>query len=458
MPANMEMRTVKKECINPAFLKERKKRSFSIFYDNGVTPGSSSNNCGERPNLVRFNQSFTSLGWVIGLGTVGVSDVIGPYSSWSNQLNGWKDFGALHDPYGSTHAFNFQPAPTWRSWTIDGCHPEAQYGPWAIQRDDGCIFTVFPIAKTADVISKIYCLDSVDCDGNPKTDCFEKNESGEYVSIDTPDDLDCYMPCDYKFEPVIMPDAVSDCISQPPVILCDRNDGVDTAFVLIITDCGEERIRERYTLDSYNNAQTPDDLVEYEPTGTILTESKEPYTEPPAEPVNEVIESREVCLDVGGGVVLNAYAIVCISKASTTLVRYEDGFGNTVEGTPVTCTCDAVDVVPSDGIGDPLGDQTVCASRKLGADFTSNATGSATHTSGSLYDTNGAVDAWSGTFTVTDSSGATHVFTDGQTVTGLASGATQSVTFTGQVEWSDAGETYRCPVTDKAISANFTVQ
>lgn len=127
---------------------------------------------------------------------------------------------------------------------------------------------------------------------------------------------------------------------------------------------------------------------------------------------------------------------------------------NVLIGDPDTAECPCSS---GDSLGDPLGDQTICASRKMGADFTSGAAGSATHTLDSLYDTNGAVDAWVGTFTVVDSANVTHTFTNGQTITGLASGSVTSVSFTGQVEWSDGGTTYRCPVTDKLISAGFVV-
>ena len=130
------------DCVTPANLVCKKKRTYSIFYDNGITPSSSSNSCGTRPNLVRFNQGFTSLGWETGVGLVGVGDDIGPYTGWTPQLTGWFTFGDTHDPYSSVHAFNSQPAPTWRSWTIDGCSPDAQYGAWNLQRDDGFEYKV----------------------------------------------------------------------------------------------------------------------------------------------------------------------------------------------------------------------------------------------------------------------------------------------------------------------------
>ena len=113
----------------------------------------------------------------------------------------------------------------------------------------------------------------------------------------------------------------------------------------------------------------------------------------------------------------------------------------------------------SSEVNPPIGDPVVCANRKLGADFTSNAPLEATHTLGSLYDTNGVILAFNGSFVVTDSLNNTHSIDNGQTVSGLSPGPTQQVAFTGEIHWTDPvlGE-FRCQVTSKLISANFTVQ
>ena len=110
-----------------------------------------------------------------------------------------------------------------------------------------------------------------------------------------------------------------------------------------------------------------------------------------------------------------------------------------------------------DGLGPPLGDQLACQSRKLGTDITSTSAGTVNHTVGSLYDGAGPV-LWVGSFMVTDSAGNAFPLSDGGTATGLASGQTQQVAFTGEIEFVLDGETFRCPVTDKPISANVTVQ
>lgn len=161
----------------------------------------------------------------------------------------------------------------------------------------------------------------------------------------------------------------------------------------------------------------------------------------------------EICLDVDG-TVLNAYAIRLVTESATTLLRYEDGLGSTVVGTPTECTCDAVDVISDNG---PIGDPAVCLSRKLGADFTSANAGEATHTLNSLYDTDGPIIGWTGTFNVTDSASTIHNFANGQTVSGLASGTATTITFTGNIHWTDGTTEYRCDVVDKAISAQFVV-
>ena len=272
------------DCVTPANLVCKKKRTFSIFYDNGITPSSSSNTCGERANLVRFNQGFTSIGWETGAGLVGVGEDIGPYTGWGDQLTNWFGFGESNDPYSSTHAFNFQPAPTWRSWTIDGCNPDAQYGVWNLQRDDGCEYKVYPLKKSADIIEKIWCLDTVDCQGVPTTKYYQQNEDGStYTEVEAPENPECYVPCDYVFPSVIMEGSVSPCETKE-YTLCDNFNGVQTQFVQLVTTCGSQKIIERYTLQSYNTATSPDDLVEYNVQGDIVVcGTNDPFVEPEPE-------------------------------------------------------------------------------------------------------------------------------------------------------------------------------
>lgn len=108
--------------------------------------------------------------------------------------------------------------------------------------------------------------------------------------------------------------------------------------------------------------------------------------------------------------------------------------------------------------GNPSGDQLECASVKMGSDINSTATGNAVHTLNSLFTSFGPVNSWSGSFNIVDSAGNSHVLNNGQTITGLSSGSTQSVSFTGWINWTDgSGNTFECPIS-KFISANFIVQ
>lgn len=103
-----------------------------------------------------------------------------------------------------------------------------------------------------------------------------------------------------------------------------------------------------------------------------------------------------------------------------------------------------------------LGDQTICTGPKLGATIFSSATGNAVH-QGDVYGPPGNLTDWDGYFVIVDSAGTSHTIQRDTTITGLASGQTQSVTFIGWIEWNDGNEGfYRCPI-DKLISANFTV-
>jgi len=117
----------------------------------------------------------------------------------------------------------------------------------------------------------------------------------------------------------------------------------------------------------------------------------------------------------------------------------------------VTCEGDDDDDAP------PAGDETRCATEKLGADINSTAPGNAVHTTGSLFTGSGPVTVWSGSFTIVDSASVSHTLPDGGTITGLAAGSTTSVNFVGTYDYVEDGETFRCTV-DKLISANFVVQ
>lgn len=731
-------------------------RKIKVGYDNGITPGSSSNDCGSRPNFIRFNWDMEVVSWEVNGQLYGAGHQFTGITGWTPQLQAWADFFNLYNPNHTSNggcaeaAFGFKPSPTWRFTEITDCDPRVVYGPLILRRlSDGCIFTVYPIdTLKEDTINKFKRLDTYDCD----TQCIEST----YFDINTGKEVEpeccpkCFVPCGYKFEDYTSGE--SPCVSNIYDTLCDKlEDDTLIPYVIILTDCGTVRSREVYTLDSYLNAATPDDLVEYTPVGTPVDCNTGLPFEEPDPPIEEctkvelcypVLKTEDACfekteqlciglsefsgddcgndpsnytvpcnmvgsiwfepcnggapidiLDVeyshefsngtqlltspttgnqwtipvnatgiispGGCCVLDTddnlivpisfkvrinhegevwtwesdYSLelnsggsgggnldaefkinychtrVCylgkpseiidcgtgllanlddldeidcdsikpnpildklceiadllvVEDCETTcesqpfcvrgfdyqdLETWEDGsmewvvngnasidqpsaqdngnksswYTNLIAnvnsnagwsmtvaedtsstnqgdkvvfqfvgpcaselvavrngGDTLTITVDADGVAtgtftengndicsdcfpdcPSGGGGndDPIGDPTICASRKIGADFNSALSGTATHTLNSLYDTDGPLIAWNGTFVVTDSSGTNHTFANGQTMTGLSSGATQQVSYTGLIHWSDGTNEYKCNVTDKLISANFTV-
>lgn len=314
-------------CVTPADLECIKKRTFDFVYDNGFTPGSSTNNGGERNNFVRFGWTFTSRGWETGAGLKGVGDAIGPYTGWSDQLTGWSTFGNNNDPYNSISAFNFYGSPTWRGWSVTGCNPSAKYGTWAIQRDDGVTFKVYPTLYT-EKIERIYRSHELDCDGNINTRYWEINPDGlTYTEVPVPDDIECFVSCDYIFEPVILEGAVSPCETKE-YTPCDRVDTLDSSqdvqFVLLVTNCEGVITRERYTFDSYNNATSPDDLVEYTVVGDlVICGTNEVFVEPEPVVVIEECDKYEICING----IKSGWQVKTISTDGVIITHYEDENG-----------------------------------------------------------------------------------------------------------------------------------
>lgn len=64
----------KDRLVTPACVK---KRNFIVGYDNGLTLNSVTNECGERANLIRFNQDFEVLGWMVNGSEVGAGQTLG---------------------------------------------------------------------------------------------------------------------------------------------------------------------------------------------------------------------------------------------------------------------------------------------------------------------------------------------------------------------------------------------
>lgn len=255
------------------------KRTICLGYDNGNTPGSSFNTCG-RQGFVRFDWAFTVLGWDVNSGTVGEGDPLGPFPSWTPQLQGWSDFFNANDPNANSNAaFGVLPAPTWRYSKITSCEPEACYGALRLQRDDGCLFEVFPLFAEATFEQVYECKNS---DGS--FTYYREDENGDRQKIDKPDDWSCYRPKTYAWKPFIKDGAESSCETQVFDNLCDTGVEPNVNFVAVIDDCDGSRTTTNYTLESWLTAEAPDDLVEYEPVGEIQViagnGSKTPF-EPP---------------------------------------------------------------------------------------------------------------------------------------------------------------------------------
>ncbi len=478
------------------------KRSYTLGYDNGVTPGSSTNDCGARVNFIRFSWPMEVVSWEVNGILVGQGYVFPAFSGWMPQLQGWSDFFNQFDPNIANSAFGFNPAPTWRYAELEGCDPNASYGVLTLRRTDtGCEYKVFPVLDS-EFKEKIYDYACI-VDGKKEVRyCIP--DGMEWRDTTGVDSLQCFMPCGYDFSETIQEDAVSPCVQTFIDYACDSIDvATQVQLAIVINDCDGVRSTVLYTLDDYINSTDPE-IPEYEIQGVLKNCDGGDFEYPPVKCESYDFELTTVCTIIDGeqceifkkieycdgtdiityedfnGVQLgtkgkdgsitppelvkcniinsitdvyqychnNKPVIYCIDGKDLTF--YQDGV---LLESPEFHKCDC----PVEDAFVPIGDQTICTSRKLGADFTSNAVGSGTHTLNSLFDTNGPVIDWSGTFTVTDSNGDTHSFFNGQTVTGLSSGSTQGVTFTGWVEWTDGTDTFRCQI-DKAISANFTVQ
>ncbi len=60
-----------------------KKRTFRVGYDNGLTPGASVNDCGDRPGLIRYQWEFEVLGWMVNGSEIGQGAFFGPFEGWA---------------------------------------------------------------------------------------------------------------------------------------------------------------------------------------------------------------------------------------------------------------------------------------------------------------------------------------------------------------------------------------
>lgn len=267
-----------KSCAMPLTKESLVKRTVRVAYDNGLTAGSSTNDVGERVNLVRFDWNFTVLGWEVNGSQYGKGAKLEDFSDWGLQLEGWAAFKAEFDPNVGSANFGFLPAPTWRYCEVTTCDPRAVYGPIKMQREDGATFDVHPVPGISSAAyEKIFRYSTIDCEGKVETRYCDEND----IEQSEPEDIDCYVPCGFNFAPYINSAEAPDC-TEKVRDLCDQTAAGPVDFVLVITDCDGVRTRERWTTESYASAESPDDLVKYEVVGQVINcDTGEPYVEPP---------------------------------------------------------------------------------------------------------------------------------------------------------------------------------
>lgn len=280
------------------------KRLYTVGYDNGITPGSVSNSCGERANLIRFNQAFEVIYWEVNNQEVGQGQLIGTYASWSAQLNGWADFFDQFDPnLCAGAAFGFNPAPTWRYAEIKGCMPNASYGVLKLRRiSDNCEFTIYPVLESDEIETyKTYSV--YDCENDETKDYFEQivkaaDGTETTVLLEDIEDESCLVPCDYPFAPYIQDGAVSTCTSTFIDYACDLlPDNSQVQLAIVIDDCDGVRAVNYYLLSDYIGSTDPD-IPSYTLQGELQNCNGDEFEFPDIELLCEVydFEWREICV------------------------------------------------------------------------------------------------------------------------------------------------------------------
>lgn len=363
------------------------KRTACLFYDNGRFPGSSTNDYGDAPNLVRFQYEFESCGIETDRGLYGSGDPIGPNTGWTPQFTndpgGWVTFGEDNIPW-AEHSFDPQPAPMWRAWKITTCDPRAQFGKWTLKRTDNsgqaCVFPV-KVTSTYD-----YCWRKEVCD--PKSgvrlgfEWYIKTEDG-YQQIEAPEDSECYVSRDFQFNNPVLEGGVSPCKTQE-FIVCDGNNN-GARVLVFIHDCDGTRTREYFDESLYLAASDPTDIdnAEYDISNWNPTDCNDP-TIPWEEPTEEcewgpAKDLCEIVKDRGG-------------------LFYEDLMDNTLPGgdssSAQEAAIDFANNLPSSSVitsqvgrlvdGDAIGGQTTrqlksftdCGDEPITARFSANSEGS----------------------------------------------------------------------------------
>ncbi len=315
------------------------KRTFTIGYDNGLTPNSVSNDCDARVNSVHRTDQFKVVGWEVNGQMYGQGITLGPYPGWTEQLNAWRDFFNANDPNNNSNAaFNFVGSPTWRYVEITGCDPDAEYGNLILKRvSDGCEFVVHPVFDSSEK-ERVYEYGIYAHGTNDKEVryCKWSDKAEDWIDISTPEDVDCFVPCGYKFESFIAQDAGSPCVTQIIQDACDElTDGTLVELAIILTDCGTERSIELFKLDNYLTADNPDDLILYTLQGNLVDcLTGEDFEFPTPEfPEYFSTECKTACLK---GVQID---VIIGYDSEGKVIWYKDEYGNIISTPDFNSSC-----------------------------------------------------------------------------------------------------------------------
>lgn len=254
------------KCPKPVSMECVQKFTRCVGYDNGRTPGSSTNDGGVASDLVHKNSDYIVKGWSVNGAEVGAGDIIpaggAGGAGWTAQLNSWAAFFNANMPAGAKCQadFGFLPAPTWRYAKITCNDPNTTFGPLRMTDERGICFTVYPILESLSVEQR-YRYSTVDCDGVKAT--VWCNAAGE--TVPAPEDPECWYPCDVT--PADMVEGVvPDCGLPKIQKVCDKTADGETEFYRMEYDCDGETVIAYFTVESWD-AGNPE---EYVPQGAIV--------------------------------------------------------------------------------------------------------------------------------------------------------------------------------------------
>lgn len=252
------------KCPKPFNMECVQKPVRCVGYDNGRTPGSSTNDGGLRGDFIRFSWAFTLKSWIVNGVERASGQAVGPYADWTAQLQGWADVmnAAMGDPAQTkcAAAFGFLPAPTWRYTKITCNDATSSFGPMILERDDGVCFTVYPILEE---IGKelLQRYNVVDCDGVKTTVWCDLDGN----TVEAPEDAECYISCAVELGSMVE-GSVPDCGNPKIQKVCDKTKDGETEFYLMTYDCDGEEVIAYFTVESWD-AGNPE---EYEVQGVIV--------------------------------------------------------------------------------------------------------------------------------------------------------------------------------------------